>query len=145
MTNNNFNTSFYYNNSGIVLEQRGLRVVKERQQKNRMDGYGRKLEGGNGIDLFDRYKFVLKPSFQVVELRENSNAKAAGIKLGDIILSINGKQTSELSLQQVNKFFYDRKGTVLRIRVDRDGTPLFFKFALDDVFKKKSPQIEGSN
>ncbi|MFD1063221.1 aspartyl protease family protein [Winogradskyella litorisediminis] len=143
--NSAFKSNFYYNNSGIVLEQLGFRVAKQLQKTVRKDGYGRKVEGSVGLDLIDKYKFVLKPNFQVVELRENSNAKAAGIKIDDVVIAINGKETSDLTLQQVNQFFYDKKGTVLRLRVDRNGQLLYFKFQLDDVFKKKSLQTEDSS
>ncbi|WP_296346120.1 aspartyl protease family protein [Winogradskyella sp.] len=144
--NGKFNSPFYYNNSGITAEQRGLRVVKELQKSRANDGYGRDVEGANiGINLATRYSFILKPSFEVVELRENSNAKKSGVEIGDIITSINGSQTSSMTLQEVNKYFYNKKGTTLRIRVERDGKELDFKFELDDVFKKKSPQIESSN
>jgi len=87
--------------------------------------------------LSDTYKYELKPSFEVVELRESSNAKVAGVINGDIITSINNKPTSELTLQEVNKFFYNKKGTVLRIKVRRNKKDLSFRFKLDDVFKKK--------
>ena len=95
--------------------------------------------------MSDTYKYELKPSFEVVELRESSNAKVAGVMIGDIITSINNKPTSELTLQEVNKFFYNKKGTVLRIKVRRNKKDLSFRFKLDDVFKKKSPQTESSN
>ena len=144
--NSKFKTNFYYNNSGITLEQRGFRVVKEKFRKNDFDAYGSQgLDGTQGVDLIDTYRYALKPSFRIVELRESSNAKAAGIEIGDIILSVNSKETSNLSLQEVNKFFYNKKGTVLRVMIDRNGKIKSFKFRLDDVFKKKSPQIEGSN
>lgn len=144
--NGRFKAPFYYNNSGITLEQRGLRVVKQRSNAARKDGYGRNVEGGNiSIDLVDRYSFILKPSFQIVELRASSNASKVGVKTGDIILSINGKQTSSMTLQQVNELFYDKKGKTLRIRVDRDEVEMVFRFQLDDVFKKESLQDEGSN
>ena len=59
--------------------------------------------------------------------------------IGDIITSINNKPTSELTLQEVNKFFYNKKGTVLRMKVRRNKKDLSFRFKLDDVFKKKEP------
>lgn len=144
--NGNFKKPFYYNNSGITLEQRGFRVVKELQESQRSDGYGRKVEGGNnGIDLTSRYSFVLKPSFKVVELRENSNAYKAGVKLDDVIIAVNGRKTSGMTLQDVNSYFYNKKGNILRLQIDREGSRLGFKFKLDDVFKKKSLQNEDSN
>ncbi|WP_241974216.1 aspartyl protease family protein [Winogradskyella wandonensis] len=143
--NGNFKLPFYYNNSGIVLEQRGVRMVKQRQKQVATDSYGREVEGNLGIDFSDTYKYVLKPSYEVVELRKDSNADLAGVKLGDIILSINKKDVSELTLQQVNEYFYNKKGFLLRLLVERGGKTRLIKFKLDDVFKKKSPQIEGSN
>ena len=138
--NSNFKAPFYYNNSGITLEQRGYRVVKELKKKVATDGYGRKVEGGNiNIELSDTYKYELKPSFEVVELRESSNAKVAGVMIGDIITSINNKPTSELTLQEVNKFFYNKKGAVLCTKFRRNKKDLSFRFKLDDVFKKKEP------
>lgn len=139
-SNSNLKSNFYYNNSGIVLEQLGFRRVKERVKTNNFDAYGsREDDGVKSISIADDYNYVLKPSFQVVELRESSNAKEVGVKIGDILITVNGKKVSELSLQDVNKFFYNKKGTTLRIRVQREEKILFFKFELDDVFKKKEP------
>lgn len=138
--NGNFKTPFYYNNSGITVEQNGLRVVKELQIKNGSDGYGGEAKGSNrSINVANKYTLVLKPSFQVVELRENSNANKSGVKIGDVIISINGKHTSSMTLQQVNAFLYDKKGKLLRLQVERNGNRQGFKFQLDDVFKKKEP------
>ncbi|WP_188373715.1 retropepsin-like aspartic protease [Winogradskyella haliclonae] len=135
--NGNFKLPFYYNNSGITIEQNGFRVVKELKNKVRQDGYGREVDVG--VDLVDRYSFVLKPSFQVVELRENSNASKVGIRIGDAVIGLNGRQTNSMTLHDINEFLYDKKGTVLRIRVDRNGKIMSFKFKLDDVFQKKEP------
>lgn len=138
--NTNFKSKFYYNNSGVVLEQHGFRMVKEQIKSNSFDAYGsREDDGVRNISVIDDYRFVLRPSFQIVELRESSNAKQAGLQIGDVVVTVNGKKASELSLQEINKFFYDKKGTVIRVRVDRDGKLLYIKFKLDDVFKKKEP------
>lgn len=143
--NSKFRSAFYYNNSGITLEQRGLRVVKEVTKKVRTDSYSRNVEDNSvGIDLTESFRYVLKPSFQVVELRVGSNAQLAGVEIGDIIISVNGKQASELSLQEVNNYFHNKKGTPIRLKVERDEREILYRFQLDDVFQKKNPQKEGS-
>ena len=139
--NNNFKSPFYYNNSGITIEQRGFRVVKQLNKIKGKDSYGREIDSGSsdGFSLIDRYSYELKPSFKVVELRENSNAYKVGVKINDVIISVNGKNTSNMTLQQVNKYLYNKKGNVLRLQIDRGDSRLGFKFKLDDVFKKKEP------
>ncbi|MDO1501403.1 aspartyl protease family protein [Winogradskyella maritima] len=144
--NKNFKAPFYYNNAGVVLEQHGTRLVKQQIASKVIDSYGNERESGNNaIELSTRYSFVLKPSFEIVDLRDNSNAKRAGLMLGDVITEINNNKTHRMTLQQVNSYFYDRLGKSISIRVERDGQSKLFRFKLDDVFKKKSPQIEGSS
>ncbi|MCC1483979.1 aspartyl protease family protein [Winogradskyella immobilis] len=143
--NTNFKEPFYYNNSGITLEQRGTRIVKEQDRKNSFDIYrSQNNDGALGVDFALSYIYTLKPAFQVVELRESSNAKAAGVKLGDIIVSINNKKTSQMSLQEVNAVFHDKEGKTIRIRVERDEEEIYIQFKLDNVFKKKSLPKEDS-
>ena len=138
--NSNFKLPFFYNNSGVVLEQRGFRVVKVQNRKNSFDLYGNQNKDGvRGLDLTTVYNMSLKPAFQIVELRDNSNAKTSGLMLGDIIVAINNKKTVDMSLQEVTSFFYDVKGKPIKISVDRDGKIMSFNFKLDDVFKKKEP------
>lgn len=135
--NKNFKLPFYYNTSGLVLEQLGFRVVKS-PIRSSQDSYGRKnIDGVQTIDLSVRTELVLRPAFGVVELRETSNALAAGVKVGDIIEAINGKRTSEMALEEVNSYFYDKKGESITLAINRDGKLWVFKFALDDVFDKK--------
>ena len=138
--NRNFKDPFYYNNSGVVIEQHGFRVVKEAIKNKSYDSYrANEIEGAKSIDVLTRYRYELKPSYEIVELRPNSNAKTAGLKIGDVIVAINGNQTSKLSLQQVNSFLFNKKGKLLRITVNRFGEDIRYRFKLDDVFKTKSP------
>lgn len=139
--NSLFKEPYYYNNSGLVVEQRGTRIVKEVKKASSGGLYNRKnSDGVTSVSSGINYTYSLKPSFEIVEIRESSNAKAAGLKVGDVIVSINGEEAHTISLQELNEFFYDRKGKVIRLKVDRDDKILAFKFELDDVFAKKSPQ-----
>ncbi|WP_411767875.1 aspartyl protease family protein [Winogradskyella sp. A3E31] len=144
--NGNFKLPFYYNNAGIVLEQSGKRLVRERYSSKGFDAYNSsENDGATKIDVSINYRYVLMPAYQIVELRESSNAKEIGLEIGDVLVSINNKETHTLSLQEVNKYFYDKEGKSISIKVDRDGAIYTYRFKLDNVFKKKSPQKEGSD
>ena len=139
--NNLFKEPYFYNNSGLVVEQRGTRVVKEKQNSGSGGLYNRaNSDGVNSVANATQYTYSLKPSFEIVEIRETSNAKEAGLSIGDELRSINGKDTATLSLQEINEFFYDKKGKTVRLKVSRNDQLMNFKFKLDDVFAKKSPQ-----
>ncbi|MEM9679983.1 MAG: aspartyl protease family protein [Bacteroidota bacterium] len=144
--NNRFKEPFYYNNSGVVVEQRGVRVVKEQIRKNKFDIYkSAQDDGAQNIDISINYQYSLKPAYQIVEIRETSNAKEAGLMVGDVIVSINNKAVHPMSLQEINAILYDREGKLIRMKIERDDVLKSFQFRLDNVFKKKSPQKEDSN
>lgn len=134
--NSNFRTPFYYNRSGIILEQAGTRVVKEKEDRGRV-GYGNKGGNNTQIELQTYYKYSLKPSYAIVELREGSPAEAVGLQVGDVLLSINGKKSHEISLQRIIEYFKNDIGKLIRVKVDRAGETLIFEFRLEDVFKQK--------
>ncbi len=143
--NGNFSAPFFYNNSGITLEQRGFRVVREEVRSGNLDAYESiKNNAGSSVDYALSYKYSLRPAFEIVELRSTSNAKAAGLQIGDVILSINNKPTQSLSLNEINKFFHDKEGKLIRLKIERDGHKKLFHFRLDNVFKKKSLPLEDS-
>ena len=76
---------------------------------------------------------ALKPAYSIVELREGSPAQRAGLQIGDVILTINNKQTYQYSLQQLMHNFYEDAGKKIRIKIDRDGQILNFEFILENL------------
>ncbi|MDT0558305.1 aspartyl protease family protein [Ichthyenterobacterium sp. W332] len=137
--NSNFNKPFYYNKSGIVLEQVGYRMVREQVNKVSYDSYGRKNDESTSVKVSDFYRYVLKPAFTIVDLREDSPAAESGLLINDIIISVNGKPTQNMSLEEANGFFTDRTGKQVRVTVEREEKErLSFKFKLEDVFKEKA-------
>ena len=132
--NGNFNSPFYYNKSGIVLEHHGVRVVKERDTG--VDLFKRDsnvTEGGSRFIISKKYKYLLSPAFVIVELRENSPAIKAGLKLGDVILNINNKDAHNYSLQEVIHLFYGEDGKRVSVLIDRDGIQMKFRFKLEPL------------
>lgn len=133
--NKNFNDDFHYDKSGIVLEQGGVRIVKEKAIADSFDSYGRNNDGNIIIDFTNTYHYKLKPAYKVVELRKDSPAEKAGIMLDDIILSVNNKGTQNLTLQEINEYFRDDDGKLIKLKVERNGEELKFQFRLEDPLK----------
>lgn len=134
-----FKDTFTYNNSGIVLEHNGTRFVKERIRVPSNDKYNPDNRDAIQIDFSINYRMVLKPIYKIVELRESSNAYAAGLREGDIIISINGKEVYDYKLPEINKIFHGKTGKAIKLKVDRYGLILTYRFKLDNAFKKNEP------
>jgi hypothetical protein len=135
--NSNFKAEFRYNRSGIVLEQRGFRVVKEIIENNSTGNYGQSNENNVTISTVQTYRVGLKPAYTITEVRENSPAQKAGLRKNDILLSINGNQSYELTLQDVTDYFRGKIGKTIKLKFERDNQILNTAFQLEDVFKKK--------
>ncbi|XCF05791.1 PDZ domain-containing protein [Tamlana crocina] len=128
--NKYFRLPFNYNKSGIELAHDGVRLVKEEKGKvlNPKESY----QNNTRIIIDTHYKIALKPAYGIVELRENSPAEQCGLQKGDIVISVNGKQTHQFSLQEIMQIFHDEAGKKMRLRVERNGRPLNFSFELTD-------------
>ena len=131
--NKNFKSPFHYNMSGIVIEQEGVRVVKELDNTIASGSYGRNVEGTKTISVTESYKFMLKPAFKIVELRKYSPAELAGLLIGDVILKINGKEAHHLKMQNINEMLRANEGQIIKLKVDRDGKVLDFDFKLKSL------------
>jgi hypothetical protein len=70
--------------------------------------------------------------FEITEVRKKSVADAAGVLAGDLIVNINGINTSGLDLNTINGFFNYRPGKKIHLTVSRKGELLKIDFALTD-------------
>lgn len=68
-------------------------------------------------------------TFKVRRTIENSPATLAGLREGDIISAVDGKPTSDLTLEQVRQMF-KQKGRSYRLTVERDGQKIQTKIKL---------------
>jgi len=132
--NSNFGMPFHYNKSGIVLEQDGIRIVKELDNTS-IVGFPNDKDSNNTTLVFNTsYKYSLKPAFRIVELRKDSPAELAGLHLGDVVISINNKHADDLSLQEINSMFRADHGKQIKMKVDRNGVILTFRFILQNLY-----------
>lgn len=135
--NRHFKNRFSYNKSGIELAHSGFRFVKEKDNSisNSGTGVNSKTYTGTKIEMNARYKLSLKPAYTIVELRDGSPAQKAGLKIGDVILSINRKPTYQFSLQKLIQMFYGDSGKTIKLVIDRNGEVLTYNFVLQNVLK----------
>jgi len=70
--------------------------------------------------------------FEITEVRRESSAHQGGLAAGDLILSINGIQTSSLELNTILGFFNSKPGKKITMVVDRKGHQLKLNFELAD-------------
>ena len=112
-------------------------MVRERMVNNILDSYGQASKDKIAIDFTQAFEYKLKPAYTIVLIRKGSVAEKVGLKVDDIIVSINGKETHTLKLQNVISYFRDRPGKSIRLKVQRDDEIIAFEFKLEDVFKQK--------
>ncbi|HET9487713.1 MAG TPA: aspartyl protease family protein [Chryseosolibacter sp.] len=70
--------------------------------------------------------------FEVTEVRKESVSDLGGVRIGDLILSINGINTSGLDLNSINGFFNAKPGKKITLVLDRKGEKLKIEFELAD-------------
>lgn len=130
--NRNFDDIFQLNMSGLEFKHNGMKWEEETVQVTKPY----KLNSNNGSILtamtMYKYKLVLKPVYAIVNIRENSPASNAGLKNDDILQSINGESTSNLTLSALNEMMSIEEGKVYKFEVLRNNASLKFTFTLVD-------------
>ncbi|HOO10527.1 MAG TPA: PDZ domain-containing protein, partial [Cyclobacteriaceae bacterium] len=69
-------------------------------------------------------------AYEITHLRNGSPGKLAGLKEGDLIISVNGTSTQSLNLNQINGFFNSKEGKRVVMEVNRDGQRVKAEFRL---------------
>lgn len=132
--NSKFGEPFTYNKSGITVQHNGLQWVQETvhletvRVASSMDELQEKEKNSNNF----KYKFALKPVYEIVNVRKNSATEKCGLLKGDIIISINKTQPYKYTLQQINNLLKSEDDIWINIEVERNSVVLKFRFRLED-------------
>jgi hypothetical protein len=132
--NSKYGEPFTYNKSGITVQHNGLQWVQETvhletvRVASSMDELQEKDKNDNNF----KYKFALKPVYEIVNVRKNSAAEKCGLRKGDVIVSINKTQPYKYSLQQINNLLKSEDDIWINIEVERNSLVLKFRFKLED-------------
>ena len=132
--NGNYKNHFTYNKSGIEIRHTGMQWVKETvhlQMEPKSGGYN----GLNNEAVSNnfKYKFQLKPVYEISNLRKNSPAANSGLREGDILITVNNKSAHSYTLQQINSFLKSEEEKWITLDVERDSQLYKFRFKLINI------------
>ena len=131
------NKPFYYNLSGLEIEYDGMRMVKQKlpNVKRGEDINSKGIE----ILLRDRFQLILYPSMSISYVRPNSPAHLAGLRVGDVLLQINGKKVYNMPLERVLGILQKEPGDRIKLTIERKEKKMEFNFTLRSVFDTIAP------
>ena len=129
--NGNYDDPFHFNMSGLDFQQDGMQWEKDmvNLESKRRDN------GTTGVELINnslQYKFVLKPLFSIAGVRKDSPGDKAGLKKGDQLITINGRKTSEMTLNKIMEMMKSEEGKIINMVITRKNQELKLSFTLED-------------
>ncbi|PRZ27965.1 PDZ domain-containing protein [Flavobacterium granuli] len=132
--NKGFSTPFSYNKSGIEISHAGMQWVKETVRLNTTKIFMNGKEDKEDTNTSEfKYKFDLKPVFEIANIRKKSPAEISGLQKGDIILSVNKNPAYKYTLQQINMLLRSEDEKWITLEIERNDKTYVFKFQLIDV------------
>ena len=132
--NSDYQAPFSYNKSGVEIQHNGLQWVQETVRMGTVPLSTRYNESGGVTVTTDfKYKFKLKPIYEIANVRKNSPAAKVGLQKGDIIIKINNNIPYQYSLQEINFLFKSVEDKWIDIEIERESQILKFRFKLDDI------------
>lgn len=133
--NKYYDDSFPFDMSGLEIKQDGLvwqqDIVKVETNITRVD-YGERNSFNITSTKDFQYKFVLKPNFIIAGTRKDSPAQLTGLQKGDVLVKIDNKRTSNLSLQKIQSILRSKEGDKVKVDITRHDVPMSFIFTLKD-------------
>lgn len=124
---------FSYNKSGIEIQHHGLQWVQETVQMETVPQSGFNASGGQSVYRNDfKYKFKLKPVYDIAHIRQGSPAAFAGLQKGDILVRINNRMPYQYSLEQINQLFKSEEDKWITLEIERKSQLLTFSFQLEN-------------
>ena len=135
--NKMYRKSFTYNKSGIEIWHSGVQLVKQLvaipDNSIILHAEDVKEDNSRGNNLGYKIKMSLKPVYEIGYVRANSTAAQSGLKTGDVLVSIDGKECYNYSLEEINALLWSENEVWVVLRILREGQPMDFKFQLKNV------------
>ncbi len=135
--NSNYKKPFWFNTSGIGLQHSGMRYVGEKavDKEKTLGIYNKKMISTNNTVHFDNEIVIsLVPQIVISDIRDDSPAKLAGLKVGDVILAVNKKDAHNYKLQELTLMVDDVPGKKVSILIERRGERLLFNLRIKKIF-----------
>jgi hypothetical protein len=134
--NREFNSPFNYNKSGVEIQHNGLQWIKETVSLETVPVAVVSSDTpfalkNNSSDF--KYKFNLKPIFEITSVRKNSPAAISGLQKEDVIISINRIPAYKYSLQEINSLFKSEEEKWITLEIQRGGQIHKFRFQLQNI------------
>ena len=130
-----FDSPFEYDMSGVIVAHTGFSYVKKLRS-----GIVPKPENQEnndpGILVYksdSKIEFTLEPQYGIVEIRPDSPAAKAGLKVDDLLIDINGKDAYRYKLSEINAILSSKEGKRIRLRIMRNGIEKVITFELKKI------------
>jgi len=134
--NSSFKKKFGYNMSGIELMYSGKELVRKKGNSTFLASENEGGASGTKAIYFNiNYDYEFKPIYKILQVRKGSPAEEVGLKIGDVLVKINGLYSYKYTLQEIIEKFYQKKGKKIRLLVNRSGEELEFEFKLKDLLQ----------
>jgi hypothetical protein len=130
--NGNYDDHFHFNMSGLDFQQDGMQWEKDMVS---LESKNKEKSSSAGVDVISnslQYKFVLKPLFSIAGVRKDSPSDKAGLKKGDQLITINGRKTSEMTLNKIMELMKSDEGKTINMVILRKNQELRLSFTLED-------------
>jgi hypothetical protein len=128
--NQYFDEEFNINMTGIDIQHEGLQWVEDFSQENAIFSNEKYDINGNNIGSNFKFKFKLKPSYAIFNIRKNSPAENAGLQVGDKIIKINSRFAYDMTLSAINDLFKSQENKEILIEIERNNKKIKVYFLL---------------
>jgi predicted aspartyl protease len=129
--------NFNYDKSGLILNYAGKTYTTVYRQKpyRNTQNLNKTAYGGLSNKKNTSSSFVSVDNIIIIaNIRPNSPASQANLKIGDRILSINNKAVSKYNSQEINQLFSQDGNPEIKLKIQRKKKRLKVKFRLKSIF-----------
>ncbi len=119
----------------MEVQHNGKEIIKE--EVLRTNFVEKDVKGNPTIDFEKshsiKYNFLLKPVYEISNVRTDSPSYLAGIRKGDIIRRLNGELSYKFKLSDIIDILQSEEGRWISIEFERKGVTHKTKFQLKKI------------